>query len=133
MVQALANPSVRINNVTISIVPNSFKTNLGLGETNVRSASAGGNSVESVHTSNAESKIGKMSFEVYNTPDNIKAISGWKSNIGSNAISSLEDLGDDGVLSLSLTRASLMNDPDIELGADTTTSLEWEGDPIVVG
>lgn len=133
MVQALANPSVRINNVTVSIVPNSFVPNLGLGEINTRSASAGGNSVEPVHTVNAETKISTWTFEVYPTPDNIKSIAEWKNNVGRNAISAIEDLGDDGALTLSLTTASLINDPDLNLSSDGTISLEWKGAQTVIG
>lgn len=133
MVQALANPSVRINNVTIYIVPNSFNPTLGLGEVNTRAASAGGNSVEPVHTSNAETKISTWTFEIYATPANVKSMAEWKNNIGKNAISAIEDLGDDGALTLSLTGASLINDPELNLSSDGTISLEWKGAQTVIG
>lgn len=133
MVQALANPSVRINNVTVSIVPNSFVPNLGLGEINTRAASAGGNSVVPVHTVNAETKISTWTFEIFPTPDNIKSIAEWKNNVGRNAISAIEDLGEDGALTLSLTSCSLINDPDLNLSSDGTISLEWKGAQAVIG
>ncbi|MCH8879385.1 MAG: hypothetical protein IID34_05825 [Planctomycetes bacterium] len=41
MVQALSNPAVRINDTTVSIVPNTFNPTLGRGEINTRAASAG--------------------------------------------------------------------------------------------
>lgn len=133
MSRALANPSVRINNVTIAIIPNSFTSNLGVGEVTTRVVSSGGNSVEPVHTVNAESKIGKMSFEVETSPSNIKAIQEWSAAVGRNAISAVEDLGDNGAITLSLTKASLNNDPDLNLSSDGNIMLEWSGAPIVVG
>ena len=105
MVQALSNPAVRINDITVSIVPNTFNPTLGRGEINTRAASAGGNSIEPVHSSDAETKISVWMFDVYPTPDIIKLISGLKDNIGTNTVSAVETLADGSSLTLSLTIA----------------------------
>lgn len=133
MVQALANPCIRINGQTVSIVPNTAKITPGYGETNVRSASAGGNSITTVHTSNAESKIGGFDFELYNTVANIKAIAAWKNAISGNEITGIETVSGDETASITLKTASLCNDPVLEITADGTLPLEWKGDPVTIG
>lgn len=133
MSQSLSNPAVRINDVTVAIVPNTFNPTLGGGEINVRAATAGGNSIDTVHTSNAETKISTWMFEIYSTPDNIKSIQEWQRNIGVNTVAAVETLGDGSSLSLSLTSASLVNDPELNLTADGTISLEFKGAQTVVG
>ena len=132
MVQALSNPSVRINNDTIYIVPNTFSPTLGGGEINVRAASAGGNSVEPVHTSNAETKISTWTFDIYSTPENIKSVRAWQDSIGTNVVSGIETLADGSSVSLSLTTASLVNDPELGLSADGVISLEFKGAQTIV-
>lgn len=133
MVQSLSNPAVRINDDTIAIVPNTFNPTLGGGEVNVRSASSGGNSIESVHTSNAETKISTWTFEIYPTPENIRNVSGWQNAIGQNTVAAIETLGNGTSISLSLTGASLANDPELNLSADGTISLEFKGNQTVIG
>lgn len=133
MSQVVSAPSVRVNDVTWKIVPNTFMVKLGEGETNVRAASAGGSSVESVHTINAETKISGCTFEVYPEPDRIKDIQSIKRRPGGNTIAAIQDLGDNGTISFTLRKVSLTNDPDLNLTSDGTISLEWAGDPVVVG
>ena len=53
----LSVPSVIVNNETIAIVPNSFSYDGGEGEINVRAASGGGNTIESVHSVNASATL----------------------------------------------------------------------------
>lgn len=133
MTQSLSNPSVRINDATIAIVPNTFVTNLGGGEINVRAASSGGNSIETVHSANAETKIGKMMFEIYPTPENVRSIREWQNNIGLNTVAAIETLVGGESLSLSLTQVSLINDPDLNMSSDGTIALEFVGAQVVVG
>ena len=133
MALAIANPTIRINDETISIVPNSCVVVGGFGETNVRAASAGGNEIESVHTSNAESKIGGVNFDVYNTAEYLKKIPSWKDAIGSNTVQVIGNLADGSSFSQSFRNVSLVNDPEEALSADGVTSLEWKGDPVTQG
>ena len=85
--RALSTPQININNVNVRIVPNSLRYDGGEGEVNVRAASGGGNQIESVHTSNAETKIGKVMFDVFLDTDLDGFIAQWKENIGVNSIS----------------------------------------------
>jgi hypothetical protein len=133
MAIAIANPTVRVNDETISIVPNSLTVKLGLGETNVRAASSGGGSVESVHTSDAETKISGVNFDIYNTPEMLRKISGWKNNIGGLTVQVVGTVPGGATFSVAMANVSLTNDPDLELAADGVTSLEFMGDPAQVG
>ncbi len=127
--QAFSNPTVRINDDTVSIVPNTVTSKGGTGETNVRSASAGGESAETVHTSNAETKIGEVMFSVYPTPAIEQQIKGWKANIGQNTISLVESFADGTNASETMRVASLINDPEKQKSSDGVIALEWKGNP----
>lgn len=123
---ALSVPGIAVNNTPIFIVPNSYKSKGGFGEINVRAASGGGGSVQSVHTEDAEGKIGEMSWEMYNTEENKRLISEWKQNIGTNIISAQQP----GVAPESMGNASMVNDPDREGSADGVIEVQFKGDPL---
>ena len=130
MAITLSVPSVIANNETIAIVPNSFTYDGGEGEINVRAASGGGNNVESVHSMNAEGKIGKCSFDVYLTPDMDSKIRAWKNNIGQNVIQVVQRLSGGGAVTRSFARMSLMNQVERNASSDGVVSLEFAGDPM---
>jgi hypothetical protein len=130
--RALSTPQVTVNNVTYAIVPNSLKYDGGEGEVNVRAASAGGNSVESVHTSNAETKISKVMFDVYLDQDLDGFIAQWKEAIGQNSISFAERFENGSAVVRSFDRMSLINPVERNASADGVTSLEWSGDPMTI-
>jgi hypothetical protein len=129
MAITLSVPSVIANNETIAIVPNSFTYDGGEGEINVRAASGGGNNVESVHSVNAEGKIGKCSFDVYLTPDMDSKIRTWKNNVGQNVIQVVQRLSG-GAVTRSFARMSLMNQVERNASSDGVVSLEFAGDPM---
>lgn len=126
----LSVPSVIVNNQTIAIVPNSFSYNGGEGEINVRAASGGGNTIESVHSVNAEGKLGSCKFDVYLTPDVDSLIRTWKSQVGQNSIQFVQRLSGGGNVTRSLSRQSLINPIDRMASSDGVVSLEFKGDPM---
>lgn len=126
----LSVPSVIVNNETIAIVPNSFTYNGGEGEINVRSASGGGNTVESVHSVNAENKIGKCTFDVYLTPDMDSRIRSWKNQVGQNNIQFVQRISGGGNVTRSFSRMSLINEVERNASSDGVVSLEFAGDPM---
>lgn len=130
--QSLANPQININNVNIRIVPNSLRYDGGEGEVNVRTASAGGNSVESVHTSNAETKIGKVMFDVFLDTELDSFIALWKDDISANSISFSERFNNGTAITRSFDRMSLVNNVERNASSDGVTSLEFEGDPMTI-
>ena|SRR3990167_9522761 len=121
MAIALANPTVLINNLSVSIVPNSFTYTEGRGEQTVRVQSAGGGSVQSVLSNNVETNLSTVKFDVFPTAENIALILGWKDNGNENVI------GATGAgLTRSFTNATLTNDYEVALGSDTKISLEFK-------
>ena len=127
---AISVPAVIVNNETISIVPNSFTYDGGEGEINVRSASGGGNTIESVHTVDAEGKIGKCSFDVYLTTDMDSRIRSWKNAVGQNVVQVVQRISGGGSVTRSFSRMSLMNQVERNASADGVVSLEFAGDPM---
>lgn len=130
MAITLSVPSVIVNNQTIAIVPNSFTYNGGEGEINVRAASGGGNTIESVHSVNAEGKTGKCKFDVYLTPDMDSQIRSWKNQVGQNNIQFVQRLSGGGNFTRSMSRMSLINEVERQASSDGVVSLEFAGDPM---
>ena len=82
----LSNPQIVINNVVRDIFPDSFKFKDGSGEIKVRALSAGGDSVDSIHTIDVATKISFCEFEVGVTSDERNFYSNCKSNIAGNVL-----------------------------------------------
>lgn len=120
-------PRITINNDVLVIVPNSVSVMGGEGETTVRAASAGGNSVTMITTENAEDKIATVKFEMYVTDDLDAKIRDWKSKPGSNAITISQTGGN---FSKSFLNVSLTNHPDRNYSVDGTCELEFKGSPM---
>lgn len=123
---ALSVPGIVVNDVPIGIVPNSYTSVRGKGTITVRAESAGGGAAKSVHTENAEDKVGKMKFDVYNTDENKALFVKLKAGIGSNTITASQD----GMKPESGQNMSLVNDPDWEGSPDGVVTFEFEGDPL---
>ena len=124
--KTLSTPQVIINNIVYPIVPNTLTYTGGKGEYNVRGSSVGAELTEVVFSENAEEKISKCNFEIYPTAENIKSAEEWKAALNDNLI---ELVGDD--FNKTFTNMALVNDYEVNLGADTTISLEFAGDPAV--
>jgi len=129
----LSVPGIIVNNEPWAIVPNSFKYDGGEGSTTVKSASTGGSNVESVHSENAEDKIGKCSFDIFLKAGTDAKIAVLKANIGANSIEAIQraPAGGDSQ-TLSFNNMSLCSPVEREASADGTTSLEFEGDPMSI-
>ncbi len=127
MSQAIANPTVQINSVPIFVVPNSVTYTEGKGEQNVRVQSGGGGTVDPVISNNVETNKSMFKFSIYPTAENIEIARGWKSNPGLNAVA----VTGDNDFSRSINFATIVNDYEVNLGADTTIELEFQGAPAV--
>lgn len=131
MAIAVANPTIRVNQETIAIVPNSVSFVLGRGEKTVRAASAGGGSIVPVHTDDAESKIGAVTFSVYPTVDNLRSIPQWQNNIGENTVDLIGNAGGESI-QYSFALSSVTNDPEHNPTADGTIEIEFMGAPAAI-
>lgn len=130
--KTLSVPSILVNNQTWQIVPNSFMYDGGEGETNVRSASGGGGSSSSVHSEDAESKIGKCKFDAYLLSNLDSQVAILKENTGANTVQALQRSNDGDSVTLSWANMSLVNNVEREASADGVVSLEFEGDPMSI-
>ena len=115
MAIALADVSVVINNEPIAIVPNSVTYTEGLGEQNMRVASAGGGSVEQVFSNDIETNLSMVNFEVFNDIETIELVRSWKVNRNNNTVSLSGRTPDGLTMTRTFRQQSLM-----------TTRLIWE-------
>lgn len=123
--RALSDPTILVNNVPFKIVPNSVVFKDGYGEINVRSATTGGGTSQTVHTENAENRVSMVKFEAYITDEIRAAIPIWKRNVAGNFVSGI----DRNNLPFSCPGASMTNDPEFNPTADGTVEIEFMGDP----
>lgn len=122
--QVISDAQVRINNETFQIVPNTLKTNLGLGESKVMPQSAGNGDVEQVYAEDVESKIGKVTLSVYTTSDQINRIRLLKAGKNQNYIAITDK---NSQLVLVMKNAALINDPDLDFSVDGKVELTFHG------
>lgn len=124
----LSVPTVTINNDTMEITPNSVSYDGGEGQIMVMSVSAGGGVTRSVHAVNAETQIGKVTFDMKLTEDLDAKIAIWKEDVGANSIQITQDAGNGNSITLSFDNMSLINDVSRNPTPDGNTTLEWQGD-----
>jgi len=124
--KALVNPTITINNIAFPYLPNTSKMTEGKGEQSVRTQVSGGN-IESIYSDDAESKIGKVMFELANTVKNIELARGWKSNEDQNSII----ISADPDFTRTFGNMALLNDYEISFSKDGNLSLEFSGNPAV--
>ena len=122
----LTNPTVEVNDSIIQIVPNTLSFKTGRGNTNLRSQSAGGNSIEVIKTVDAETKKGMVKFSMITEIKNVTLIKAWQAlNDGVTIRLSEDDF------QASFRRMHVMDDPEITTGADGSTEVTFEGQPAV--
>lgn len=125
---AISTPSLTVNNINLPIVPNSLSYTEGLGEQNVRAQSSGGGGVSVIVAQNVESSLSMVKAEVENTAANIEFLRQVKTNIGANVVAFFDArVG----FTRTIQQATLSNDYEVGLGADTPISIEFKGAPAV--
>lgn len=126
MSDGLYAPAVVVNNVPISIKPNSFTYKDGFGERKVRVASTGGGSRQLVTTQDVETQKGYCKFILLTTRENADIVREWLANGSSNTIEAVE-----GAWSRTFQQAIVMNDPEVGTGIDGEVEVEFESEPAV--
>lgn len=122
MSKGLSNPSVQWNGNPIYIEANSLSHNLGKGERNVRSFSAGGNSVTTVVTEDASTKIGMIKFSLANDPQGAK----WANQMHELICENEFQIAQDGYQA-SFKEMTLLTSPEIPFSSDGVIELEFMG------
>jgi len=121
------NLRVIINNSNWDIIPNSLKLSYGFGEIKSEVV-AFGEVVKHVDTKDLSTQIAKLSFDVKTTAENIDNFKTLKTNFNNNTAQVSDE---DGLFSANLRQAKIMNDPEIETGADGKFTIELSALPIV--
>lgn len=124
--QALSNPALEVNDQSLAFVPNSLSYKKGQGDKTVKPQSAGGNSVETVVTINAETKKSMVKFKLMPTKDNSDLVDGWTNNVSGNTIRLSE-----GDLTVSFRGMIVTTEPERVIGADGELELTFEGMPVL--
>ncbi len=126
----LSDATVAVNNNPVEIIPNSLKFSEGLGEQKARAVSGGGGVVNQIFSNDIETNVGKVSFKVPATIDNIEAIRAWKINRNANGVT-VTGSNVDGTITRTFSRAALLNDYEVELGSETDITVEFSSSPAV--
>ena len=121
----LAEATVIVNNEAIGIVPNTLKFSEGLGEQSVHPLSVGGGKTEQVFANNLESAFSRVMFEVRTTVDNIALVRDWKQNGNQNVVQVAAEAGGK-QMTRTFNQAALTADYEVEIGSDTTMSIEFQ-------
>ena len=121
-----SDPTVIINDIPYSYVPNTVEHKFGFGEQNVDAASGGGGSVEVITTENAETKISEIKFKMNTTEENEAGFKLWKSTPGKNTVV----LSETGLKSLTGTQMTCYGDPMWADGASGQAEIMFKGAPL---
>jgi len=128
---ALADPSIVVNNEPVAVVPNSVKYTEGDGEQTMRAASTGAGGVQQVYSQNIETNFSKIMFELFNDIDSIEDLRGWKKNSNMNVVVLTGKTPDGKVLRRTFNQSAVLNDYEVNLGADTTINVEFSSNSAV--
>lgn len=126
MANAITIPAMAINGNYIPLVPNSLEFVRGKGTTEVHAQSIGA-AVEPVFQKNLMEAYGHVTFEIYPTEEAIELINLFQ-DAGSTLRVDFTDPTTDTTYNMS--QATICNDPNLQLGADKTISVEIKGKTI---
>lgn len=129
---AISDPSLVINNDPIGIVPGSVRYTEGFGTSSVRAQSTGNGNVSQIYSRDVTTNLSMLKFEMYNDIDSIELARVWKSLLNGNIATVT---GIDPITGKTITRtfskAALINDYEVEFGAESTFELEFQSLPAV--
>lgn len=131
MAKGIGDPQIVINNDVVGYKPNTVKFTMGFGERTSKTQSLGGGKTTVVHFENAETKLGKLSFDVHSKTGD------YAGKTIQDFVQDIVDATDNNVISISdgefsgiYTKMTLNNDPEITTGSDGSFMLEFTGMPM---
>ena len=122
--RGIANPTIKWNGQTVSIIANSLSYKLGTGDKVIRAISSGGGAITPVTTDNVETKLGMIKFSVPNTSDGL-SLARQMADAGESNEFQIADQA----LQVSFSSMSLMTEPERPLTQDGAIELEFMGPP----
>lgn len=126
----LADMAVEVNDEIVYYEPNTLSYTEGFGETTVRAASTGGGGTELIFARDVSNAKSMVKFELPTTPENIELVRSWQIDVGANVVGLSGSNGTQKV-TRTLTQATVVNDPEINISADGTIEVEFEGNSVV--
>lgn len=125
----ISDAQITVDNETIGWEPNTASLIDGEGEVDVSGVVIGPGKTEIIISTNPETAVGQMMFEIPTTKANMDFVRQWKRTPGEHVIK-LVAKTPDGTLTRTMTSASLANDPEQNIGNDGAIPLEWKGNKI---
>lgn len=122
--QGISDPALKWNGDALAIIPNSLTYKIGKGEKTVRAISAGGSAVETVHTTNVETKKGMVKFSLPNTPKAARIVAQMQDLAGQNRFEIAE-----GSYQATFRSMTVTNEPERPTAPDGVYEIECEGPP----
>ena len=126
--KTLSNPTVEVNDDTITIIPNSLSYKEGQGDRNVRAESAGGNSIVPIITDNAETKISMVKFKLSNSDLHLQQVKEWMAAGTDGVTINLSQSGSD--TQVPFRNMVVTAEPERAIGADGEIEVEFMGPPV---
>jgi len=123
----ISNPQIVINDELILFVPDSLKYTKNTAKTVVKSLTAGGTSVITVHSQDITESMSSVEFDIKATSRTIDLLDYWGGSIAENVIEISSANGD---IALAFTGMSLEEIPNLEFGADAKITVKFVGDPL---
>ena len=122
----ISEATLEVNDEVIAYLSNSLAYNRGGGEVNIVAQTVGGGGIEAVSTTDAETRLGMVKFSMRSTVKSDQLLSAWQNKIAANVVRiSDKSTG----ISFVLTGSSVINNPDLETGADGAVEVEFKGTP----
>ena len=122
----IAEGALEVNNEIVAYLSNSLVFNRGGGEVNIVAQSVGGGGIETVITTDAETRLGMVKFSMRSTSKSDQLLSDWQNKIGLNVVRISDRFTG---TSFVLAGAAVVNNPDLETGADGAVEVEFKGTP----
>lgn len=126
----VSDAAVQVNNNTVAIIPNTLEYDEGLGEQEVRAASAGGGQIEQIYSNNIETNFSMVKFSIPSTVENIALAREWKTNRNQNLVQ-LSGRTPEGNVTRTFSQASLPNNYTVPLTSDGNIELEFKSNPAI--
>lgn len=118
--------TLEVNDEVIAYLSNSLAYNRGGGEVNVVAQTVGGGGIEAVSTTDAETRLGMVKFSMRSTAKADQLLTFWQNSVAVNVVR-ISDRATG--VSMVLRGASVVNNPDLETGADGAVEIEFKGVP----
>ena len=117
-------PKLVIDDEQYAYVEGTLKAKLGLGEVISESLETGGGIPERVEGKDLKTREGMVTFDLPTRTLTIEQLQVWSAAIGQVVIQLIYPNG-----SLIFTRATLVNDPELNFGSDGNVTLEFKSLP----